>query len=39
MNDDYLRKEIRKLKCFQQITYKEIAELLCIKISSFYAWL
>ena len=39
MNDEQLRKQVRRLKAFQQITYKEIAELNDIKISSFYAWL
>lgn len=39
MNDDYLRKLCRELKCFQQISYKEIAELLKVKSYSFYSWL
>lgn len=39
MNDDYLRTEVKKLKLYQDIKYKEIAELLEIKECSFYAWL
>lgn len=39
MNDNTLRKEVRKLKAFQQITYKEISELLECSTSSIYSWL
>ena len=39
MNDDYLRREVKRLKLYQDIKYKEIAELLEIKECSFYAWL
>lgn len=39
MNDEQLRKSVRRLKAFQQITYKEMAELLEIKTCSFYSWL
>lgn len=39
MKDDYLRRLCRELKCFQQISYKEQAELLEMKACSFYAWL
>lgn len=37
--DDFLRKECKYLKCYQGITYKEIAEYLEIKQDSFYSWL
>ena len=37
--DDFLRKECKELKCFQGITYKEIAEYLEIRQDSFYSWL
>ena len=39
MNDKTLRTEVKKLKVYQDIKYKEIAELLEIKESSFYSWL
>lgn len=39
MNDNELRRLCRELKCFQQISYKEIAELLDCKTCSLYAWL
>lgn len=34
-----LRKEVKYLKCFQNISYKEIAELLEIRPDSFYNYL
>ena len=37
--DNYLRKECKYLKCYQDITYKEIAEYLEIRQDSFYSWL
>lgn len=37
--DDLLRNECKYLKCYQGITYKEIAEYLEIKQDSFYSWL
>ena len=37
--DDFLRNECKYLKCYQGITYKEIAEYLEIKQDSFYSWL
>ena len=39
MNNEVLRKLCRELKCFQKITYKEIASYIDIKLGSFYAWL
>lgn len=39
MNNEELRKEVKLLKAFQDITYREIAEYLEIRISSFYSWL
>lgn len=39
MNNEKLRTEVRKLKVYQDIQYKEIAEYLEIKNSSFYNWL
>lgn len=37
--NEFLRKECKYLKCYQGITYKEIAEYLEIKQDSFYSWL
>ena len=37
--NDKLRKEVKLLKVFQDISYKEIAELLEIRTDSFYNWL
>lgn len=37
--DDFLRNECKYLKCYQGITYKEIAEYLEIRQDSFYSWL
>lgn len=37
--DDNLRNECKYLKCYQGITYKEIAEYLEIRQDSFYSWL
>lgn len=37
--DNYLRNECKYLKCYQDITYKELAEYLEIKQDSFYSWL
>lgn len=36
---DNLRIQVKELKCYQDITYKEIAELLEIKQSSFLNFL
>lgn len=38
--NEFLRKEVKLLKAFQGISYKEIAEeYLTMKQDSFYAWL
>ena len=37
--DDFLRNECKYLKCYQGITYKEIATYLEIRQDSFYSWL
>lgn len=37
--NDKLRKEVKLLKAFQGISYKELAELLEIRTDSFYNWL
>ncbi len=37
--NDYLRDECKYLKCYQGITYKEIASYLEMKADSFYNWL
>lgn len=37
--DDFLRNECKYLKCYQGISYKEIAEYLEIRQDSFYSWL
>jgi transposase len=37
--DEFLRNECKYLKCYQGITYKEIADYLGIKQDSFYNWL
>lgn len=37
--DNILRNECKYLKCYQGITYKEIAEYLEIRQDSFYSWL
>lgn len=37
--DDILRNECKYLKCYQGITYKEIAEYLEVRQDSFYSWL
>lgn len=36
---DYLRKSVKELKAYQGVSYKEVAEYLEIKQSSFYSWL
>ncbi len=36
---DILRKEVKLLKAFQNISYKTFAEAIGIKTSSFYSWL
>ena len=36
---DKLRKEVKQLKAFNDITYKEISEYLEIQKNSFYNWL
>ncbi len=36
---DKLRNEVKSLKAFQDISYKELAELLEIQRNSFYNWL
>ena len=38
MNNE-LRQQVKLLKAFQGITYREIAELLEIRTDSFYNWL
>ena len=35
----FLREECKKLKVFQNISYKELADFLEIKPNSFYSWL
>ncbi len=37
--NDKLRKEVKYLKVFQNMKYKDIAELLEIRTDSFYNWL
>ena len=37
--DDFLRNECKYLKCYQGISYKEIAEYLEISESGMYNWL
>ncbi len=37
--DDFLRNQCKYLKCYQGISYKEIAEYLEIRQDSFYSWL
>lgn len=37
--DEILRNECKYLKCYQGISYKEIAEYLEIRQDSFYSWL
>ena len=37
--DNNLRNECKYLKCYQGITYKEIAEYLEVRQDSFYSWL
>ena len=37
--NDFLRKEVKLLKAFQGVSYKELAELLEIRTDSFYNWL
>lgn len=37
--NDYLRKKVKELKVFQDISYKELAELLEMNTRSFYNWL
>lgn len=38
MNED-LRKQVKSLKCFQGVTYREIAQYLEISESGMYSWL
>ena len=38
MNDE-LRRKVKELKVYQDITYKELAEYLEIQRNSFYNWL
>ena len=37
--DEFLRNQCKYLKCYQGISYKEIAEYLEIRQDSFYSWL
>lgn len=37
--NDFLRNEVKYLKVYQNVQYKEIAELLEIQNASFYNWL
>ena len=37
MNDE-LRRKVKELKVYQDITYKELAEYLEIQRNSFYKW-
>lgn len=37
--DNTLRQEVKLLKVYKDISYKEIAQLLGIKAKSFYNWL
>ena len=37
--NDTLRKQVRELKCYRNIQYKDIAEQIGIKPSSFNSWL
>ena len=39
LSDETLRENVKKLKIYQNIPYKELAELLEIKTNSFYNWL
>ena len=39
MDNEELRKQVKLLKAFQNISYQRIAEYLEIKRSSFYSWL
>lgn len=39
MNNEILRKQVKELKVYQDINYKEIAEYLEIQRNSFYNWL
>lgn len=39
MSNEELRKQVKLLKAFQNITYSELASYLEIKQSSFYSWL
>lgn len=39
MNNEILRKQVKELKIYQNISYQEIAEYLEIKRNSFYNWL
>lgn len=36
---DELRRNVKEIKAFQGVSYKELAEYLEIKQSSFYSWL
>lgn len=38
MNDNF-RKQVKMLKCVQNISYKEIAEYLEVNQNSIYSWL
>ena len=37
--NDFLRQQVKLLKALQNISYKELAELIEIKQDSFYCWL
>lgn len=37
--NEALRKQVKELKVYQDITYKELAEYLEIQRNSFYNWL
>lgn len=37
--NDFLRKQVKELKAYQDIRYIELAEYLEIKPNSFYNWL
>ena len=39
MNDKYLREQVKDLKRYQNISYREIAEYIEICPDSFYNWI
>ena len=39
ITDDDLRKQVKELKCYQEISYTELSEYLEVSRNAFYNWM